>query len=420
MANSAGVLADRRNLRGDRAPLSASDSSALQALVPARLVDRHVSQLAILVLSRPGARQPDSRRAELGTRCGDAGDLHRNDHPLCQNPSGPVVSVLTAGAASLLTLAMPYKLGIVVSAFAGISARPDGAARPSRRPGDTAAMSSDEVSMIAGMVAVTFGIRYVLFAVADRIRLAPWIEGALKFIPPAVLTAALAQHSMIIDAVCSIERWLASMIGQPRRKQAARFEDFLAQTVEVGIVGVGLVLQRHQAGRADHRQPRRDRRSARRSAARSRNSPIGGGAPGTSGTLAALMPREARYMQVGVLVARDTPTTITSAPSRSSLPSRRRGPGYTSWPRRGGSSPRRKRRPNCCELHGAGVLGEPADQRLERKLARDDQPAGSLLRAPADVAVADAVQDVARRTGQPRREFRAPGRGDGPSSTAGA
>ncbi|MEF8698390.1 MAG: AzlC family ABC transporter permease [Candidatus Accumulibacter sp. UW26] len=33
-----------------------------------------------------------------------------------------VVCVLTAGAASLLTLAMPYKLGIVVAAFAGISA----------------------------------------------------------------------------------------------------------------------------------------------------------------------------------------------------------------------------------------------------------------------------------------------------------
>jgi branched-subunit amino acid transport protein len=50
-------------------------------------------------------------------------------------------------------------------------------------------MSTDEVWMIAGMVAVTFGIRYMLFAVADRIRLAPWIEDALKFIPPAVLTA---------------------------------------------------------------------------------------------------------------------------------------------------------------------------------------------------------------------------------------
>lgn len=50
-------------------------------------------------------------------------------------------------------------------------------------------MSSEEAWMIAGMMAVTFGIRYFLFAVADRIRLAPWLEASLKFIPPAVLTA---------------------------------------------------------------------------------------------------------------------------------------------------------------------------------------------------------------------------------------
>jgi hypothetical protein len=33
-----------------------------------------------------------------------------------------VVCVLTAGVASLLTAGMPYKLGIVISAFAGIFA----------------------------------------------------------------------------------------------------------------------------------------------------------------------------------------------------------------------------------------------------------------------------------------------------------
>lgn len=43
--------------------------------------------------------------------------------------------------------------------------------------------------MIAGMSAVTFGIRYFLFAVADRLQLAPWLLDSLKFIPPAVLTA---------------------------------------------------------------------------------------------------------------------------------------------------------------------------------------------------------------------------------------
>ena len=50
-------------------------------------------------------------------------------------------------------------------------------------------MSGAEAWMLVGMVIVTFGIRYFLFAVADRIRLAPWLELSLKFIPPAVLTA---------------------------------------------------------------------------------------------------------------------------------------------------------------------------------------------------------------------------------------
>lgn len=50
-------------------------------------------------------------------------------------------------------------------------------------------MTAGECVMIAGMAAVTFGIRYFLFALADRIRMAPWIEASLKFIPPAVLIA---------------------------------------------------------------------------------------------------------------------------------------------------------------------------------------------------------------------------------------
>ena len=50
-------------------------------------------------------------------------------------------------------------------------------------------MSANEAWMLAGMVAVTFGIRYLLFGLADRIRLAPWLSDSLKFIPPAVLTA---------------------------------------------------------------------------------------------------------------------------------------------------------------------------------------------------------------------------------------
>jgi branched-subunit amino acid transport protein len=50
-------------------------------------------------------------------------------------------------------------------------------------------MTPSEYVLIAGMAAVTFAIRYFLFALADRIRMAPLIEASLRFIPPAVLTA---------------------------------------------------------------------------------------------------------------------------------------------------------------------------------------------------------------------------------------
>ena len=50
-------------------------------------------------------------------------------------------------------------------------------------------MKINELLMLAGMMGVTFGIRYFLFALADRIRMAAWIEDSLKYIPPAVLIA---------------------------------------------------------------------------------------------------------------------------------------------------------------------------------------------------------------------------------------
>lgn len=50
-------------------------------------------------------------------------------------------------------------------------------------------MKAAELMMIAGMAAVTFGIRYLLLGLADRLRLPGWAAAALKYIPPAVLIA---------------------------------------------------------------------------------------------------------------------------------------------------------------------------------------------------------------------------------------
>ncbi|MEZ5480317.1 MAG: AzlD domain-containing protein [Thiolinea sp.] len=45
--------------------------------------------------------------------------------------------------------------------------------------------------IIFGMFAVTFGIRFVLYARAHKVTLPVWVEEALRFVPVAVLTALI-------------------------------------------------------------------------------------------------------------------------------------------------------------------------------------------------------------------------------------
>jgi len=52
-------------------------------------------------------------------------------------------------------------------------------------------MTGNEWLMILGMMGVTFGIRYFLFALADRVTLPRVVEGSLRYIPPAVLIALI-------------------------------------------------------------------------------------------------------------------------------------------------------------------------------------------------------------------------------------
>jgi branched-subunit amino acid transport protein len=50
----------------------------------------------------------------------------------------------------------------------------------------------NEVVLISGMFAVTFSVRYVLFAFAGRVRFPPWLNKGLEFVPPVVLMAIIA------------------------------------------------------------------------------------------------------------------------------------------------------------------------------------------------------------------------------------
>ena len=52
-------------------------------------------------------------------------------------------------------------------------------------------MSANEWCMIIGMAAVTFGIRYLLFGIADRFKMPTLMKTSLQYIPPAVLAAII-------------------------------------------------------------------------------------------------------------------------------------------------------------------------------------------------------------------------------------
>jgi branched-subunit amino acid transport protein len=52
-------------------------------------------------------------------------------------------------------------------------------------------MTTTEILLVLGMALVTFAMRYPVLAFVSRITLPPSLLAALKFIPPAVLTAII-------------------------------------------------------------------------------------------------------------------------------------------------------------------------------------------------------------------------------------
>jgi branched-subunit amino acid transport protein len=54
-----------------------------------------------------------------------------------------------------------------------------------------------EVVLIAGMAAVTFGVRYPVLALLGKVELPPLMLRALRYVPVAVLTAIIATSVLI-------------------------------------------------------------------------------------------------------------------------------------------------------------------------------------------------------------------------------
>lgn len=60
-------------------------------------------------------------------------------------------------------------------------------------------MSRYELTVILGMTAVTFLIRYSFFALGDKVRFPPLVKRALHYVPVAVLTAITVPMVLLPD-----------------------------------------------------------------------------------------------------------------------------------------------------------------------------------------------------------------------------
>ncbi|HUX42180.1 MAG TPA: AzlD domain-containing protein [Rectinemataceae bacterium] len=49
----------------------------------------------------------------------------------------------------------------------------------------------NEFLLIGGMAAITFLVRYAMFATAGRVEIPPFVSRALRYVPPAVLSAII-------------------------------------------------------------------------------------------------------------------------------------------------------------------------------------------------------------------------------------
>ncbi|MDC7235054.1 MAG: AzlD domain-containing protein [Spirochaetales bacterium] len=74
-------------------------------------------------------------------------------------------------------------------------------------------MTTVEIIMLFGMFAVTFSIRYILLAAADRFQMPELMERALYYVPPAVLTAILVPAVLLPQGVWELTLSNAYIFG---------------------------------------------------------------------------------------------------------------------------------------------------------------------------------------------------------------
>ncbi len=97
-------------------------------------------------------------------------------------------------------------------------------------------MTGNELLMILGMMGVTFGIRYLLFAIAGRIKIPFFIEASLKFIPPAVLIAITLPVVLLPEGEWRLSVANPYLVSAVIAATAGALTRNLLATIAVGLV----------------------------------------------------------------------------------------------------------------------------------------------------------------------------------------
>ncbi len=100
----------------------------------------------------------------------------------------------------------------------------------------------NELFLVAGMMSVTFLIRYPMMAMSGRIKLPTWFMQLLRYVPPTVLTAIVVPAVLMPDNRLWIDHTNARFVGAVASLIVGIWQKNLLLTIVVGM-GVFFVWQ---------------------------------------------------------------------------------------------------------------------------------------------------------------------------------
>lgn len=100
----------------------------------------------------------------------------------------------------------------------------------------------NDTMLILGMIAATFPIRYILFALANRFNFPTAVSEALVYVPPAVLTAIIVPAVLMPTGQTDLSLQNPYLLGALLAVAIAWFSRNLLLTIVIGMSGF-LVLK---------------------------------------------------------------------------------------------------------------------------------------------------------------------------------